>query len=279
MSESTRFFAGTSEIHDTLHELTKRLDDLGIPYVVIGGMALTAHGYARMTEDIDVLVTREDLKTIHAKLEGLGYKRAFAGSKNMRDAATGVKIEFVLTGDFPGNGKEQPISFPDPRNTDPVELDGVKFIGLVHLIELKLASGITGGADRAKDLVDVQELIKILTLPRDFAAELHEYVRTKYHELWDGLRAVQKRYVRLWRNKFLTVEAKSLDEMIAGLESATEELLQMRADGVVLDPEGGTADDHAQLVTTHPDVARKYDMHEESEFFGEDEDGESGEST
>ncbi len=43
----------------------------------------------------------------------------------------------------------------------------------------------------------------------------------------------------------------------------------MRADGVTLDPEGGTADDYARLVTTHPAVAEKYDMHEESEFFGD----------
>jgi hypothetical protein len=144
MAESTRFFAGASEIHDTLHELAKRLDGLAIPYVVVGGMALTAHGYARMTEDLDVLVTREDLRILHAKLDGLGYQRAFPGSKNLRDTTTGVKIEFVLTGDFPGSGKEQPVSFPDPRETDPVEHDGVKFIGLVRLVELKLASGMTG---------------------------------------------------------------------------------------------------------------------------------------
>lgn len=45
----------------------------------------------------------------------------------------------------------------------------------------------------------------------------------------------------------------------------------MHADGVVLDSGGGTADDYAHLVTTDPEVARKYDMHEESEFFGEDD--------
>ena len=186
-----------------------------------------------------------------------------------------MKIEFVLTGDFPGSGKEQPVAFPDSRDTDPIEQEGVKFVGLVRLVELKLASGMTGGADRAKDLVDVQQLIKILALPRAFADELHEYVRPKYQELWDGLHAAQKRYVRLWRNKFLTVEATSLDEMIATLRVALQELERMRADGVVLDP-GGTADDYAHLVTTDPDVARKYDMHEESEFFGEDEEEPGG---
>jgi hypothetical protein len=197
MAESRHFFEGASGLHDTLRELAKKFDELGIPYAVIDGMALAAHGYARMTDDIDVLVTRSDLKAIHAKLVGLGYKRAFEGSKNLRDATTGVKIEFVLTGDFPGSGKKQPVSFPEPGDTDPIEVEGVKFIGLNRLVELKLASGMTGGADRARDLVDVQQLITILRLPRDFAKGVHEYVRGKYEELWDAMDAAQKKYVRL----------------------------------------------------------------------------------
>jgi hypothetical protein len=276
MSESARFFEGSSKLHETLHELRKNLDELNISYAVIGGMALTAHGYARMTEDIDVLITRPDLKKVHNELVGRGYKTEFAGAKNIRDTNTGVKIEFVITGAYPGNGKEQPISFPNPSDTDPVERGGVKFIGLVHLVELKLASGMTGGADRAKDLVDVQQLITILKLSRTFSEKLREYVRAKYEELWDALRATQKRYRLLWRNKFLTQDAKSLDEMIATFDAAVAELRKMQADGVILDPDGGTADDYAHLVTADPEVARKYDMHEESEFFEEDDGDDEG---
>jgi hypothetical protein len=279
MSESSRFFDGSSRLHETLRDLTKKLDEFGISYVVIGGMALTAHGYARMTEDIDILITRPELKRLHEKIVGLGYKREFAGAKNLRDTNTLVKIEFVLTGDYPGSGKVQPVSFPNPSDTDPVVKDGVKFIGLARLVELKLASGMTGGADRAKDLVDVQQLIKTLSLPRTFSSQVHEYARAKYEELWDGLRATEKRYVLLWRNKFLTLEAKSLDEMIAALDHAVQELRKMKADGIILDPEGGTADDYAHLVSTDPEVARRYGMHEESEFFGDEDEGESEQGT
>ncbi|HEX3595634.1 MAG TPA: nucleotidyltransferase family protein [Polyangiaceae bacterium] len=271
MAESTRFFEGTSSLQDTLGTLIKKLDELGIPYVVVGGMALAAHGYARMTEDLDVLVTRSALKAIHTNLVGLGYRREFDGSKNIRDTRTGVKIEFLLTGDFPGSGKKQPVSFPEPQKTNAVEHGGVKFIGLDLLVQLKLASGLTGGADRAKDLVDVQQLISLLRLPKDFGHKLHEYVRPKYEELWDALHATQKRYVRLWRNKYLTIEAKSLDDMISTLAAAADELRQMQADGVVLDSTEGVADDYAHLVTTSAEVAEKYGMHEESEFFGEED--------
>jgi hypothetical protein len=58
--------------------------------------------------------------------------------------------------------------------------------------------------------------------------------------------------------------------MIATLKAAVATLEAMKADGVVLDPSGGTADDYAYLVTTDPDVAKKYGMHEEEEFWDED---------
>ena len=45
----------------------------------------------------------------------------------------------------------------------------------------------------------------------------------------------------------------------------------MRADGVMLEAKGCTGDGYAYLVTSDPAVARKYDMHEESEFLGDDE--------
>ena len=42
---------------------------------------------------------------------------------------------------------------------------------LPSLIELKLASGMTGGVNRMKDLTDVVELIKAIGLSVEFAAE------------------------------------------------------------------------------------------------------------
>ena len=35
-------------------------------------MALFRHGLRRFTEDVDLLVTKKDLRLIHEKLEGLG---------------------------------------------------------------------------------------------------------------------------------------------------------------------------------------------------------------
>ena len=174
------------QVTQTLHAVAKRLDELGIPYAVAGGMALAAHGHVRTTVDVDILVTEEGLAALHRELEGLGYVPPFAGSKNLRDVATTVRIEFLVAGQFPGDGKPKPVAFPQPDKAS-VEIDGVKYLSLPALVELKLASGMTGGVNRMKDLVDVVELIKLLNLPRQFGERIDAYVRPKYDELWTGL--------------------------------------------------------------------------------------------
>jgi hypothetical protein len=183
--ELERFFMGDDKVHQSLHRIAAKLAELGIPYAVAGGMALNAHGFRRATIDVDVLVTAEGLAAVHTALEGLGYVPPFAGSKQLRDTASSVRIEFLVTGQFPGDGKPKPIAFPDPAAVG-VEIDGIRYLNLVTLVELKLASGMTN-AGRLKDLGDVQELIRTLSLKREFGEQLNEYVRPKYFELWDAV--------------------------------------------------------------------------------------------
>jgi hypothetical protein len=186
MDEGDRHFQHDSAVFKTLRKIARRLASLGIPYAVAGGMSLDAHGFRRLTVDVDILVTREGLKTIHQELEGLGYVPPFTGSKNLRDTEHGVRIEFLIAGEFPGDGKPKPVAFPEPDRAG-IEIGGIRFLALPKLVELKLASGMTGGINRMKDLTDVVELIKTLSLPAEFAEELNPYVRDKYLEFWRGI--------------------------------------------------------------------------------------------
>lgn len=276
MSEGSRFFQGESETHYTLKEIAQKLGELGIDYVVVGGMAMFQHGYRRFTEDVDLLVTREGLRQVHRELDGVGYIPPFQGSKNLRDTRRGVKIEFLVSGEFPGDGKPKPVAFPTPGSVADV-IDGIRYINLRALIELKLASGMTN-PERVRDLADVIELIKALSLSSEFADALNPFVQSKYKQLWEDAHPPAKRYVTLWRNKWLTAEAESLEDMIEGLQSAADTLRSMLADGVTLAPKGGTSDDYAYLVTTDPVIARKYDMHDEEEFWEGDEESEEDEA-
>jgi hypothetical protein len=185
LNEGGMHFDEKSSVHDTLRKITKRLDDLQIPYAVVGGMALFAHGFRRFTEDVDLLVTRESMDRVIKELEGLGYIQPDGTSTKLRDTQTGVKIEFLITGGFPGDGKAKPVMFPDPSGSV-VQIENLKVLGLPQLVDLKLASGISA-AHRLKDLADVQELIRVLKLPRAFADQLNPYVRDKFIELWTAV--------------------------------------------------------------------------------------------
>jgi hypothetical protein len=189
--EGLRYFMGEGSVNSTLKQVAGDLDRHAIDYVVIGAVALLAHGYPRFTEDIDLVLTAEGLEKFHKELVGQGYAPAFPGSrKRLRATASGVSIEIMVTGEYPGDGKQKPIGMPDPR-TAFVQIDGVHFVSLEKLVELKLASGMTA-TDRLKDLADVQELIKARKLSADFANALDPYVRDKFLELFESLEQARK---------------------------------------------------------------------------------------
>ena len=186
-AEGLRYFMGQGTLNKTLERLSNDLEKHGIDYAVIGAVALLAHGYPRFTEDIDLVMTAEGLQKFHEELLGLGYVPAFPGArKRLKSTVDGVTIEVMTTGEYPGDGKPKPVSMPEPDKAS-TEIDGIKFVTLEKLIELKLASGISA-PDRLKDLADVQELIKIRKLDADFALKLNPYVREKYRELEAAVR-------------------------------------------------------------------------------------------
>jgi hypothetical protein len=187
-AEGQRFFMGQGQVNNALARLVADLKEHDIDYLVIGAVALLAYGYPRFTEDIDLILDQNGIDRFHSELVGLGYTPAFQGArKRLRSTRDGIPIELISSGEYPGDGKPKPVSFPKPSEPA-VEIDGIKFPALEKLIELKLASGMTA-PDRLKDLADVQELIKIRNLSSDFANKLNPYVREEFLKL---LEAVQR---------------------------------------------------------------------------------------
>jgi hypothetical protein len=182
--EATRFFMGDSDVGQALEKIVRLLEEDEIPYAVVGGMALNAYGYRRLTVDVDVLLTREGLAEFHRKHLGLGYVQKSPGSKGLRDTVNNVAIDVLLTGEYPGDGRPKPVAFPDPGEVA-VRGERLALLPLSRFLELKLASGISA-PHRIRDLADVLEVIRILQLPEELGEELNPYVQEKYRELWQA---------------------------------------------------------------------------------------------
>ena len=240
MTEGSRYFEESGKVFEALREVTRRLDDLGIDYAVVGGIAVLKHGFRRFTEDVDLLVTKPDLERVHAALTGRGYLPKFRGSKHLRDTARGVAIEFLTSGSYPGDGKPKPVAFPDPAEAATV-IDGFRVLSLPKLIELKLASGTTA-THRGQDLVDVSRLIEATGLPREFADGLDPSVAGEFRRLWDQSRGGASTFYRL----------HPADDD-AGLAA-------MRAEGATV----ADADDRGlvRVTTTDAALARRWEMEE-----------------
>ena len=190
LREASAYFAGEGRLHGTLRRLTQRLDAEHIPYALLGGLALAEHGYPRLTEDIDLLLTPSGLGRFRQRLVGRGYRPAFSGAeKTFRDTETGVRIEIVTTGEYPGDGLPKPVAFPDPATPGVTEeIEDLRVVTLEKLIELKLASGMSA-PHRLRDLADVQDLITRLKLPVALADQLDPWVRATYQDLWETAQA------------------------------------------------------------------------------------------
>jgi hypothetical protein len=100
-----------------------------------------------------------------------------------------VTIDFIISGQYPGDGVPGPNAFPVPSSVS-VEIDGIRYLDLAPLIQLKLASG--QASHRAQDLHDVQQLIVARALPRELAEQLHPSVRDAYRQKWDDAQKAAK---------------------------------------------------------------------------------------
>lgn len=135
-----------------------------VRFVVVGGVAATVHGSARLTQDLDVVYARDEANVARlvaalAPLEPY-LRGAPPGLPFAWDPATiRAGLNFTLTtrlgaldllGEIAGGGSYERLA----ADAIAVELDGIEFLclGLERLIEVKRAAG------RPKDLEAIAEL-------------------------------------------------------------------------------------------------------------------------
>ena len=177
-----RYFVGQADVQKATEKLVGILEREGVPYAIIGALALNEYGHRRVTVDVDLVMRDDDLQAFKLRWLGHGYAERVVGTGKLLDTDFNVHVDVLSTGRFPGDDRPKPIAFPDPRVS---AIRGAPFamLPIERWIELKLASGMVA-PHRRKDLTDVQELIRSAALPLAMADALDPWVRPTFLLLW-----------------------------------------------------------------------------------------------
>lgn len=148
------------DFEQVLKALLAEFDRLRIRYAAIGGFALGVLGVPRATVDLDFLVHRDDLDTLHEILERLGYLRRVRTENvshyDHRDAAWGA-LDFVhafrrASLEMLGRAKEVPI------------FDGTATVRVAQaedVIGLKVQAMVNDPGRRSGELHDIERLMRL----------------------------------------------------------------------------------------------------------------------
>lgn len=151
--------------------VAKALDAVQVRYLVAGGLAVNAHGYIRLTMDIDLVIALDTANIRHAflALSGIGYRpavpidaEAFAQPEQRqrwRDEK-GMQVLNFYSDTFPGTSVDMFVYEPfDFAHEYDIAMRGellpgihVRFVTIPTLIRMKQTAG------RPRDLDDIQHL-------------------------------------------------------------------------------------------------------------------------
>ncbi|HET6906231.1 MAG TPA: nucleotidyl transferase AbiEii/AbiGii toxin family protein [Rhodanobacteraceae bacterium] len=141
------------QVIEKLRKIASMLDDAGIRYALIGGLALGPRGYPRGTMDIDMLLHMDAIERLREmmrerKLEIVSEDAEFS---SYMDGLTRVDFQHA----------RREISLGMLARAEAVSFGGqsIPVIQTEDLIGLKIQA-FHGNPRRLKDLADIQELIK-----------------------------------------------------------------------------------------------------------------------
>jgi Uncharacterised nucleotidyltransferase len=129
----------------------------GLSFLIIGGHAVNAHGFARVTQDLDLLIRAAEVEKWLAALKAVGYEVVHDGGKFLQlsdSAKGGSPLDLMLV-------NEQTFSQMKAASKE-AQIQKFPFLipCLDHLLALKMHALKHGPSRRGyKDLVDVLSLI------------------------------------------------------------------------------------------------------------------------
>lgn len=152
-----------TDLTTVIHDLVRIFDSLGLPYAIMGGIAVRAHGIPRPTYDVDftLAVPRERLSELFDAIAHCGYTIPEQYARGWVDSVGGmplVKVRLFLDGrsvDADMFIVETPFQREVISRRVTAEIDGLE-VSLVSAEDLILFKVVAG---RPRDLLDIQDVL------------------------------------------------------------------------------------------------------------------------
>jgi hypothetical protein len=156
-----RMVRAVEKVRDRLRRATAALDGAGIPYAVVGGNAVAAwvakidEAAVRNTQDVDIILRREDLEAAKMALGAAGFiYRHVRGIDKFLDGP-GTKVRDAVHVLFAREKVRPADAVPVPDVTSVDESGSFRCVSLEPLLRMKLVSY------RDKDRVHIRDMIDV----------------------------------------------------------------------------------------------------------------------
>lgn len=156
-----RMIRAVEKVRDRLLRAAAALEAAGVPYAVAGGNAVAAwvarydEAAVRNTQDVDILLRREDLPAATATLSRAGFVYRHAAGMDMFLDGAEAKARDAVHIVFAGEKVRADYVEPAPDVSEAEQADQFRILGLESLVRMKLTSFRDKDRTHLRDLIDV----------------------------------------------------------------------------------------------------------------------------
>lgn len=171
-----RVATAVEKVRERLGRAATALHNAGVPYAVIGGNAVAEwvgrvdQAAVRNTQDVDILLRREDFDAAKVAMEAAGFVYRHAASIDMFLDGPDAKARDAVHVLFAGEKVREEYVLPTPQVTESEAGATFRVLSLEALVRMKLTS------NRDKDRTHIRDFIEVglvdATWPNRFPPEL-----------------------------------------------------------------------------------------------------------
>jgi hypothetical protein len=181
-----RMVRAVEKVRERLTRATAALEKAGVPYAVVGGNAVAAwvaqidESAVRNTQDVDILLRRDDLDAASAALTAVGFKKRHIRGITMFLDGDGSRLRDAVNVLFAGERvrPDDVSASPDVAEWD--ALNGFRTLQLEPLVRLHLTSFALD------DRVDLQDMLDVGLIDQTWCSRFSPELASRLQSLIDN---------------------------------------------------------------------------------------------